>query len=245
MSQPTSPPGTAAVPAPRLLVVGAFDDEVRALQAVEALDVWRRANRRLRISPIAVAGRRSSGSTSCRTRGVLRPRRGALIGLLVGVVLLALPAAGAAGLAGWALGSVVLGLGGLVGAVPDDQVGVMVLELTAGSAALAALVAGAVGALVGCLVGLVAGLIDTAARGLSHAESARTLAMLDAGSWAAVARAQGASAGPVRDELARLGAVAAVEVATASAAAPAPAAPPPAPDRPSEGAHLLPGSRER
>src|SRR5207253_9292767 len=176
---------------------------VRAVQAVEGLQVWRRARRELQVSPMAVAGRRSSGSTTFRTLGVLRPRRGALVGLLAGLVLLALPAAGAAGFVGWALGSVVFGLGGLIGMVPSDQVGAMVLELTAGSAALAALLAGAVGALVGCLVGLVAGLIDTAARGLSHAESARTLAMLDAGSWAAVARAQGASAGPVRDELAR------------------------------------------
>src|SRR5205823_8229919 len=133
-----------------------------------------------------------------------------------------------------ALGSVVLGLGGLIGVIPGDQVGLMVLEMTAGSAVLAALIAGAFGALAGLLVGLIAGLIDTAARGLSHAESARTLAMLDTGSWAAVARAQGASAGPVRDELARLGAVAAVEVAAGSAPAPAPAAPPPAPERSSE-----------
>src|SRR5436309_1492467 len=75
MSHP--PPSTEpATPAVRLLVVGVFDDEVRAMQAVEALHVWRRARRQLGIRPIAVAGRRSSGATTCRTWGVLRPRRG-------------------------------------------------------------------------------------------------------------------------------------------------------------------------
>jgi len=224
MSQPRPASGTVA-PAARLLVVGRFDDEVRAVQAMEALHVWRRANRSLGVSPIAVAGRRSSGSTSVRTRGVLRPRRGLLTGLLVGLVLLALPAAGAAGFAGWAVGNVVFSLGGLIGVVPSDQVGAMVLELTAGSAAIAALLAGAVGALLGCLVGLLVGLVDTTARGLSHSESVRSLAMLDAGSWAAVARTQGPSAPAVRDELARLGAVSTAEAsATAEAATPAGAA---------------------
>jgi hypothetical protein len=233
-----------------------FDDEVRARQAMEALHVWRRANRPLRVSPIAIAGRRSSGATSCYTRGVLRPRRGALVGLLVGLVLLALPAAGAAAVVGWAIGSVVLGLGGLVGVVPGDQVGAMVLALTAGGAVLAALLAGALGALVGCLVGLFVGLVDTTARGLSHAESTRTFAVLDAGSWAAVARAQTSSAPEVRDELARLGAVATIEASatpgaptavagTRPPAVPSAAAPAPSTDGPAGTAPVAPGSRER
>jgi hypothetical protein len=223
----TGQPSAAAAPT-RLLVVGVFDDEVRAVQALESLHVWRRANRRLRMSPIAIAGRRPSGATSCRTRGVLRPRRGGLVGLLIGLVLVALPAAGAAGTVGWAVGSVLFGLGGLVGVVPTDQVGTLVLALAVGSAVLAALLTGLVGALVGGLVGLLVGVIDGAARGLSNSESARALAMLDAGSWAAVARVQPSSAPQVRDELTRLGAAATVEAA----------APPPAPA-------TAPGSRER
>ena len=221
MSQPGQSPAPAPAPT-RLFVVGIFDDEVRATQAMEALHVWRRANRRLGVSPIAVAGRRSSGATSSTTRGVLRPRRGALIGLLVGLVLAALPAAGAAGTVGWAIGSVVFTLGGLIGLVPSDQVGAMVLALTVGSAVLAGVLVGIAGALVGCLVGLVVGLIDATARGLSHAESARTLAMLEAGSWATIARVQSSSAPEVRDELARLGALTTME---ASAPAAKPAAP--------------------
>jgi len=246
MSHP--PPSTEpATPAVRLLVVGVFDDEVRAMQAVEALHVWRRARRQLGIRPIAVAGRLSSGATTCRTWGVLRPRRGALIGLLAGLLLLALPAAGAAGFVGWALGSVMFGLGGLIGMVPSDQVGAMVLELTAGSAALAALLAGAVGALVGCLVGLLVGLIDSVARGLSHAESVRTLAMLDTGSWAVVARAQLPVAPAVRDELARLGAAATIEAPASLGSAPSAttAAPSAVEGRQAEGGQLAPGSRER
>jgi hypothetical protein len=233
-----------------VLVVGVFDDEVRARQAVEALHVWRRANRRLKVSPIAVAGRRSSGATSCQTRGVLRPRRGALVGLIVGLILVALPAAGAAAMVGWAIGSVVFGLGGLIGLVPSDQVETMVLALTVGSAALAALLAGALGALAGCLLGLLVGAIDTNARGLSHSESTRTLAMLDAGSWAAVARTQTSSAPEVRDELARLGGVAAIEAAAtpvvpATAAGTGQSAPPVPAERPANAAPLAPGSRER
>ena len=122
----------------------------------------------------------------------------------------------------------------------------MVLQMTAGSAVLAALVAGAFGALVGCLVGLIAGLIDTAARGLSHAESARTLAMLDTGSWAAVARVRAPSAAEVRDELARLGAVATVEAPVpAMVSASASASPQVPSDQTSDRARIAPGSGER
>jgi hypothetical protein len=257
MSQPGQPgqpgqPAAAAAPPSRLLVVGLFEDEVRARQAMEALHVWRRANPQFRVSPIAIAGRQSSGATSSRTRGVLRPRRGALVGLLIGLLLVALPAAGAAGIGGWAIGSVLFGLGGLIGVVPGDQVGLMVIELMVVSAALAALLAGALGALVGCLVGLLVGVIDVAARGLSHSESTRALAMLEAGSWAAVARVQPSSAPEVRNELARLGAVATLEapappVPTPVASATPPAVSPPtgSSDRPADGAPLAPSSRER
>jgi hypothetical protein len=239
-----------------LLVVGVFDDEVRARQALEALHVWRRANRRLGVRLIAVAGRRASGATSCQTRGVLRPGRGALAGLVMGVILLALPAAGAAGLVGWALGSIFFGLGGLIGVVPSDQVGAMVLGLTAGSAALAALLAGVLGAIAGGLVGLIAGLIDTNVRGLSRSETGRALAMLEAGSWAAVARVRPPATALVRDELARLGAVPALESPSArgmlaAAAPPAPVEPagpaqPAAPaDHQIEAAAAARGSGER
>ncbi len=202
----------AAVHPVQLLVIGRFDDEVRARQAIEAFQVWRRANRHLGVSPIAVAGRRASGATSCQTRGVLRPRQGTLIGLVIGVILLALPAAGAAALVGWTLGSLIFGLAGLVGAIPSGQVGVMVLGLTAGSAALAALLAGIMGAILGGLVGLIVGAIDVSARSLSRSETARALATLSAGSWAVVARAEPGVTRLVRDELARLGADPSIEL---------------------------------
>jgi len=214
---------------PRALVVGVFEDEVRAEQAVRALEVWRSANRRAGIGPLAVVARRVSGTVTWRARGVLRPGRGALIGLLVGVVLLALPAAGAAGLAAYVLGTIIFGLAGLVGAVPSSQVGGMVVAVTFGSAALAALFAGLVGGLLGCLVGLVVGLIDGQARGLSGSEVAQTATSLAPGAWAAVARAQAPAAPLVRDELARLGGAIAVEPEPLPAAAPPAAAAPAAP----------------
>src|SRR5215470_1740315 len=128
--------------ASQVLVIGVFEDEVRAEQAVRALEVWRRANRRLGVGPIAVVARRVSGTVMWRARGVLRAGRGALLGLLAGLVLFALPAAGAAWLAAWVLASVAFGLAGLIGAVPSDQVGGLVLATSAGAAGLAAVLSG-------------------------------------------------------------------------------------------------------
>src|SRR5881628_2002781 len=102
----TDVPAKAASAAPAL-VVGVFEDEVRAEQAVRALEVWRGANRRFGVGPIGVVARHLSGS-------------------------------GAAWLAAWVLASVAFGLAGLIGAVPSDQVGGMVLATALGSAGLAA-----------------------------------------------------------------------------------------------------------
>src|SRR5215470_3536830 len=44
------------------LVVGTFDDEVRAEQAVRALEVWRRANRGSGVTAVGVVARRASGT---------------------------------------------------------------------------------------------------------------------------------------------------------------------------------------
>ncbi|MDQ6771756.1 MAG: hypothetical protein M3024_02015 [Candidatus Dormibacteraeota bacterium] len=187
------------------LVVGVFEDEVRAEQAARSLEVWRKANRKVRIGPIAVVARRLSGTTTWRARGVIRPGRGALIGLVVGFVLLALPAAGAAALAGWVLGRIVFGLAGLIGVVSSSQATLMVVVAALGGAALAALFVGLVGAAIGCLVGLIVGLIDAQVRGLTSTEVTKTIAGLDPGAWATVARAPAAAVPLIRDELARMG----------------------------------------
>jgi hypothetical protein len=190
---------------PRVLVVSVFEDEVRAEQAVRAIEVWRRANRRSGLGPIGVVGRRVSGTTTWRARGVLAPGRATLVGLVVGFVLLALPAAGAASLAAYVLGSIAFGLAGLVGLVPGSQVGTLVLAVTLGAAGVAALFAGLLGALVGCLVGLLVAFIHREVRGLSRQEVTRTAAALGPGAWATVARAQASVAPLVGDELGRLG----------------------------------------
>src|SRR5215470_11883295 len=95
--------------ASQVLVIGVFEDEVRAEQAVRALEVWRRANRAMGVGPIGVVARRVSGTVTWRARGVIRPRRGVVIGLLAGLVLFALPAAGAAWLAAWVLANIIFG----------------------------------------------------------------------------------------------------------------------------------------
>jgi hypothetical protein len=187
------------------LVVGVFEDQVRAEQAVGALEVWRRANRAAGVGPIGVVARRVSGVVTWRARGVTRLRRGALVGLVVGLVLFALPAAGAAALAAWVLGSVVLGLAGLVGAVPAGDVGGLMLVGMLASAALAAFLVGLVGAVIGCLVGLLVGVIDQQVRGLRRSEVGLAAAALTPGAWAAVARVRPVVEPLVRDELTRLG----------------------------------------
>jgi hypothetical protein len=188
------------------VVVGVFEDEVRAEQAVRALEVWRSANRRVGVGPIGVVARRLSGALTWRARGVARPVRGALWGVVAGGALFALPTAGAVFLATWVLGSIAFGLGDLVGAVPAEQVGGLVLATVMGSVTLFGMLAGLVGALVGCLVGLLVCFVDRRIRGLTRSEVALTAAALHPGAWAAVARVQAAAEPLVRDELARLGA---------------------------------------
>jgi hypothetical protein len=191
----------------RVVVMAIFDGQVRAQQAATALYVWARANRTLGVGSIAMVSRSVSGATSCRTEHVLRPGRGALIGLLSGMVLFALPAGGAAALAAWVVGSVVLGLLGLVGVVPTDSSGTMTATLVVVVATLAAIVIGAVGALVGTLIGAVVGLIDNSARGLNRSDIAQALAKLRPGSAAAVTRTATTSSPLVAAELARLGGI--------------------------------------
>jgi len=214
------------------LVVGVFEDEVRAEQAARALEVWRSANGSLGLGAIGVVARRLSGSTTWRIRGVIRPGAGALRGLIVGLLLFALPAAGAAGFAAWLFGSIVFNLAGLVGAVPAGQVGNLVLALILGAAILAGVLVGLIGALIGCLVGLLVGVISEQVRGLTRTEVATTAASLRPGAWAAVARVQVPAEPLVRDELVRLGAAPVVEQVTPPPLPPAaetPAEPPASP----------------
>ncbi|TMC08557.1 MAG: hypothetical protein E6J41_13060 [Chloroflexi bacterium] len=197
----------ASAPDEPPLVVGVFDDEVRAEQAVRALEVWRHANRGGGIQAVGVVSRGVSGTVTWRARGVTRPRRAALVGLVAGAVLFGLPAAGAAGLAGWVAASVVLGLAGLVGAVPAAAVGGLVVGVALAAAALAGLLAGLAGAVIGCLVGLLVGFIDQQVRGFHRPEVAFAADSLPPGGWAAVARAQPVTEPAVRAELVRLGGV--------------------------------------
>ena len=206
MSAPDEPP----------LVLCVFDDEVRAEQAVRALEVWRRANRGGGVEAVGVISRGVSGTVTWRARGVTRPRRAALVGLLVGAVLFGLPAAGAAGLAGWVLASIVLGLAGLVGAVPSAAVGGLVVGVALAAGALAALLAGLVGVVIGCLVGLLVGFVDQQVRGFRRPEVAFAAASLPPGGWATVARAQPVTVPAVRAELGRLGGVPGLPVPASS-----------------------------
>jgi len=204
------------------IVIGVYGDAVRAEQAVRALEVWRKANRGLGVGPIGVVGRGVSGTTTWRSWGVIRTGKAVVRGLLAGLFLFGLPAAGAAALAAWAVGSIAFGLAGLIGAVPADRVGGLVLAAMIGAAMIVGVLVGLVGAAIGCLIGLLIGVIDGQVRGLTRAEVLSTTAALSPGAWATVARVQLPAEPLVRDELARLGASEVVERASLPEPAPAP-----------------------
>jgi hypothetical protein len=228
MSQPGGA-GRAAPPAAptRLLVIGVLQDEVRAHQTARALDVWRRANRPLGIGPVAVVAHRASGTVDRRTMRVLHPGRTALLGLPVGWFAVGLPALGAAAVVAWALGSIVFGLAGLVGALSADQVTALVVTLTVGAAVLAFVFVGLVGGVLGMLIGLLVGFVHSRTRGISNAEVRRTAAILAPGSWAAVARSRPDTAPLVSQEMERLGAASGTRPAGPDVPQPAVTAPAP------------------
>lgn len=184
---------------------------MRAEQAVSALEVWRKANNGLGVGPIGVVARGVSGTTTWRSRGVTRTGRAVVRGLIIGLFLFGLPAAGAAALAAWVFGSLAFGLLGLVGVVPASNVGGLVIAVMLGAAFITGVLVGLIGAALGCLVGLVVGVIDHQVRGLTGAEAATTAEALAPGSWATVARVQLAAEPLVRDELARMGAAPVIE----------------------------------
>lgn len=208
-AQPTPPavaaPAVSGEPAGKLAVSRVYDDELRAEQAAQALRVWARAQRGLGVAPVAVMARKVSGATTYHLLRIAQPRRAAVYGLLTGLVLFALPAAGAAGLAAWALGSIVFGLAGLIGVVPSSQVGTMVFVASLGAALLAALLSGSIGVMLGAGIGALVGLIDSAARGFSGSERSRFWSGITPGTAAVVARTSAAAAPLVDGELARLG----------------------------------------
>jgi hypothetical protein len=212
------------------IVIGVYGDAVRAEQAVRALEVWRKANRGLGVGPIGVVGRGVSGTTTWRSWGVIRTGRAVLRGLVAGLFLFGLPAAGAAALAAWAVGSLAFGLAGLVGAVPASSVGGLVLAVMVGAALILGVLVGLVGAAIGCLIGLLVGVIDGQVRGLTRAEVVSTATSLSPGAWATVARVQADAEPLVRDEMARLGASEVVDRSSLPASPPIEDSPTPLPE---------------
>lgn len=217
-----------------MVVMGVLDDGVRAEETIRAIEVWRRANRRIGIGPIGVMVRSVSGAVGSRPYGVIKVEQGAVRGLVVGFFVFALPAAGAAAIAGYVLGSIVFGLAGLVGIVPSGQTAIMTLGLTGIAALLAALLVGLLGLLVGLAVGALVGFIDGTARGFTRSEVSRSLERLDPGRWGVAVRAPVSAEPLVREELARLGSEPVIGIARPAPAGPV--APPEtsAPDTPAE-----------
>jgi hypothetical protein len=191
--------------ADQVVTAGVFEDEVRAEQAAASLRTWARANRELHVRPPCVVAVRISGSMALHRLNRVHGRSGAIGGLVVGAVLLGLPAAGAAALVGWVAGSVVFGLAGLIGVVSDGQAGALVTASTFLAGGLAALVAGLLGGALGLLIGWLVGLVVNRTRGWTGADAALARARLTPGTAAVLVRAPGVVAPALESELTRLG----------------------------------------
>lgn len=191
-------------PVRRVLVAAAFADRVQAEEAARGLEAWRRANRSMGLGPAAVLEKRVSNTIAYQPQHV-RAGRATVRGLFVGLILFALPAAGAAALAAFALGSVVFGLLGLIGAVSGDQASVLEILVTVVVVFLVALVVGALGAGIGALVGLCVGLINDRARGFADLQRTEVARGLKTGSSAVLLWSSPLNAPTVESELRRLG----------------------------------------
>jgi hypothetical protein len=191
-------------PVSRVLVAAAYPDRVQAEETARALEAWRRANRSLRLGPAAVLVKRPSNTLAYHPHH-LRAGGATVRGLFIGLVLFALPAAGAAGLVAFILSRIVFGLLGLVGGVGDAQASFLQLVVTLAAVLLVALIVGAFGAGIGCLVGLVVGLVNDRARGFADTRRTEVARGLKTGASAVVLWSGPFDTQVLEDELRRLG----------------------------------------
>ncbi len=187
-----------------MLVTAGFSDQVRAEEAARALQVWGHANPALKVSPAAVLAKGPSKTVTYHPQHI---RVGGAIwrGVVIGAILFALPAAGAAAVVVFVISALILGLLGLIGVLSGSEVSMLNIVFTAGAAFLAALVVGIAGAVVGCLIGLVVGLINDSGRGFSQMRRAAIAVELVAGCAAVLVWTLPYGVMAVREELARLG----------------------------------------
>lgn len=187
------------------LVAASFDDEIRAEEAATALRVFGGAHRELGVRAPWVIVRRTSGAVSTRKHGRVQGRSGAVTGLVLGAALLGLPAAGAAAMVAWLLGTFVFTLVQLFGVVSSDQAGLLVTSLTVGAGVLGALIAGVIGGALGALLGWLIGLLVARLRGYPQSQVTTMYGRLEPGSAAVVTQARTEAMPVVDAELARLG----------------------------------------
>jgi uncharacterized membrane protein len=191
-------------PVSRVLVAAAYPDQVQAEEAARALEPWRRANPSLGLGPAAVLVKRPSKTLAYHPQH-LGPGGATVRGLWIGLVLFALPAAGAAALVAFLLGTLVVGLLGLIGAVEGGSASFLRLVMIILAVFLAALISGALGAGIGSLVGLVVGLVNDRARGFADTRRNDVARGLKAGASAVLLWSGPFNTQVLEDELRRLG----------------------------------------
>jgi hypothetical protein len=199
---------------PRDLVGAVFRDDIEAGQAVRALHYWNR-KRRLHLGIMCVLVRKSSGGSAYRPYRVVRGRRAARWGFLLGAVTVGLLGAGAALATASALETVASWVklandtvSGFIGSgtainvrsllrQASDLAGGPVVVLGVGGA----IVGGVAGAIVFWFLGTIAHLF----KGFGRSVRREVLAELEPGTAAVLTWAKGSTAVMARDELERLG----------------------------------------
>jgi hypothetical protein len=199
---------------PRDLVGAVFRDDVEAGQAVRALHYWNR-KRHQRLGIMCVLVRKSSGGAAYRPYRVVRGRRAARWGLLLGAVTVGLAGAGATVATGSFLDTVASWaklasdtVSGWMGSSSPLDVRSLLHQASAFPNG-PAVVVGVGGAVVGGLAGAIAfGFLGTIAhlfQGFGRSVRREVIAELEPGTAAVLTWARGTTAVLARDELERLG----------------------------------------
>ena len=199
---------------PRDLVGAVFRDDVEAGQAVRALHYWNR-KRRQHLGIMCVLVRKSSGGSAYRPYRVVRGRRAARWGFVLGAVTVGLLGAGAA----LATASVLDTVASWVKLATDTVSGFIGSGTAINARSLLrqasdfpegpAVVVGVGGAIVGGVAGAIVfwflGTIAHLFKGFGRSVRREVLAELEPGTAAVLTWAKGSTAVMARDELERLG----------------------------------------
>jgi uncharacterized membrane protein len=194
----------------RELLGAVFRDEVEAGQAVRSLHYWNR-KRRGRLGVMCVVVRKASGRGRYRPFRVMRARRGARWGLLVGALAVGLLGTGAAAASGSFLDTVASRIGtashwvGYGGALDARSLLRQASGFPYGQPVVIGFGGAVLGGLAGAIVGGILGAIAHTIKGFRRSIRREVISELAPGLAAVLTWAREPAVGPARAELERLG----------------------------------------